>query len=201
MPYPLKTPQNAAPNALRISHGNSLVRSTPADVTNTKRLTPLGVALMRLVVPTRSVCRGPLSPCHLLVGEEHGGGTGGESLALRREAEGTRKAVRTYPNLKPTASTGTPSCRCSSRRRRRRPPPWPAMRGRGSRPRPAVRCRSDGGGGARGCEEVHVLLDCLKRLSQRPNGCALNCERTSRLGWLPKSSTARPARRVRARTL
>jgi hypothetical protein len=55
----------SSPNVLRMAQGNSFCRSTPADVTNTKRFRVLGHALIRLRGPSRSVGRGPLSPCHL----------------------------------------------------------------------------------------------------------------------------------------
>jgi hypothetical protein len=54
-----------APKVLRMAQGSSFWRSTPADVTNTKRFRALGQALIRLSGPSRSVGRGPLSPTHL----------------------------------------------------------------------------------------------------------------------------------------
>ena len=45
--------------------GNWPLRSTPADVVNTKRLMFLGVAAIRFWFEIQSVCSGPLSPSHL----------------------------------------------------------------------------------------------------------------------------------------
>ena len=53
------------PKILRMLNGSLLYRSTPAEVTSTKRLMLLGVALMRLPVATESVCSGPFPPFHL----------------------------------------------------------------------------------------------------------------------------------------
>lgn len=53
------------PKRLSMLKGSLLNLSTPAEVTRTKRLTPLGVARMRLPVAMESVCSGPLPPFHL----------------------------------------------------------------------------------------------------------------------------------------
>ena len=53
------------PNVLRMAHGICPWRSTPALVTNIKRLSPGGHAAIRLWGPSRSVGRGPLLPFHL----------------------------------------------------------------------------------------------------------------------------------------
>lgn len=48
-----------------MAHGNSLGRSTPAEVTSTKREIERGTAAMRLDGPSQSEGRGPLLPSHL----------------------------------------------------------------------------------------------------------------------------------------
>jgi len=48
-----------------MKNGNEPLRSTPADVVNTKRLMLRGVAAIRFWLEIQSVCSGPLSPSHL----------------------------------------------------------------------------------------------------------------------------------------
>lgn len=56
---------SSLPNKLRMLKGSLLYRSTPAEVTNTKRLILLGDALIKLPVAMESVCSGPFPPFHL----------------------------------------------------------------------------------------------------------------------------------------
>jgi len=58
------------PNRFRMLNGSLLYRSTPAEVTRTKRLTLFGVAFIRLPVAIESVCSGPFPPFHLLHAEQ-----------------------------------------------------------------------------------------------------------------------------------